>query len=99
MPPAEECVDVVGDVVHLDQVALLFFENAVRIRVQGGKRRLRQQGCAVFRAENQVDEHPGKGLGHGDLRPICRTLSACNISENQVPRALPWAHQPEPFGL
>jgi len=95
----EERVDVVGDVVHLDQVALLLFENSVRIGVQSGKPPLRQQGCTAFRAENKVDENPSKGLGHANLPLMCRTLSACNLSENHVPRALPWATQPEPFGL
>jgi hypothetical protein len=86
----EERVDVVGDVVHLDQVALLLFEDAFRIGVHAGKPRLRQQGCTAFRAENKVDENPSKGLGYENLPLMCRTLSACNLSENHVPRALPW---------
>jgi len=52
-------MDVIGDVVHLDQVAFLFFGNALGIGVQRGVRSLRQQECAPLGAEDEVEENLG----------------------------------------
>jgi hypothetical protein len=55
----EENVDVIGDVVHLDHVALLALEDALRIRVQCNVGSLRQHRGTVLGAEDEVDQDLG----------------------------------------
>ena len=45
--------------------------------------------------KHAVNGAPASGMA---FSPVCRMLSACNRSENQVPRALPWAGQHSTFG-
>jgi hypothetical protein len=55
----EQDMNVIGDVVHFDEVAFLFFEDPLSIGVQGGVGSWRQQGCAALGAEHEMDENFG----------------------------------------
>lgn len=55
----EEEVDMVGDVVHFDQVAFLLLEDAVGVCVKSTVRSLRQHWYAAFGAENEVNQDFG----------------------------------------
>jgi hypothetical protein len=72
----EQRVDVIGDVIHLKQMALLCLEDTLCACVQGGIGSLGQQGGAVFGAEDEVDEDLRERLGNDAFTLICRRSAA-----------------------
>ena len=57
-------VSVIGDIIHLDQVTLLFFEYSASVVMKVSERGVWKKGRAVLGAERKMDEQFRQGLGH-----------------------------------